>query len=103
MVLVNPLIKQDLFNRRIYFNDNTTRKDMDTCRAHSLAKKLIANAPAADVAPVAHGRWLDTDTFDHHCVHIYQCSNCRKEVADDYIDNHKFCLHCGAKMEGDNK
>lgn len=78
-------------------------QDMDTCRAYALAKKLIANAPAADVAPVAHGRWLDTDTFDHHCVHIYQCSNCRKEVADDYIDNHKFCLHCGAKMEGDKK
>lgn len=58
--------------------------------------------PAADVEPVRHGRWLDTDTFDFHCVHIYQCSNCLKEVADDYIDNHKFCLHCGTKMDGGN-
>lgn len=43
-------------------------------------------------------RWLDTDTFDHHCVHIYKCSACGKEVADDYITNHKYCLHCGSKM-----
>lgn len=46
-----------------------------------------------------HGKWLDTDTFDFHCVHIYQCSNYYKEVADDYISRHKYCLHCGALMD----
>lgn len=66
-------------------------------------KNAIYNAPAADVKPVQHGKWIDTDTFDFHCVHIYQCSNCSKEVADNYIDNHKFCLHCGAKMDGGNE
>ena len=60
----------------------------------------LNSQPAADVEPVRHGEWIDTDTFDFHCVHIYQCSNCGKEVADDYIDNHKFCLHFGAKMDG---
>lgn len=63
----------------------------------------ILEAPAADVEPVRHGKWIDTDTFDFHCVHIYQCSNCGKEVADDYISNHKFCLHCGAEMDEGNK
>lgn len=63
----------------------------------------IAKIPTADVAPVKHGEWLDTDTFDFHCIHIYQCSNCRREVADDYISCHKFCLHCGAIMDGGNK
>lgn len=47
-------------------------------------------------------RWLDTDTFDHHCVHIYKCSACGKEVADDYISYHKYCLHCGSKMYQEN-
>ena len=63
-------------------------------------RDMIDEAPTADVAPVVHGKWIDTDTFDFHCVHIYQCSNCHKEVADDYIDNHKYCLHCGAMMRG---
>jgi hypothetical protein len=78
-------------------------QDMDTCRAHALAKKLIANAPAADVVPVKHGRWLDMDVLDAHYQPVYKCSECGKEVADYYIDNHKYCLHCGAKMDGGNK
>ena len=64
---------------------------------------VVDSISGADVKPVQHGKWIDTDTFDFHCVHIYQCSNCGKEVADDYIDNHKFCLHCGADMSGGSK
>ena len=75
-------------------------QDMDTCRAHALAKKLIANAPSADVAPVVHGRWLDEDSFDFHGSLIYRCSVCNGTVADNYISCHKFCLHCGAQMDG---
>lgn len=59
----------------------------------------IDNLPTADVVEVKHGRWFDTDSFDHHYTPIYQCSVCRKEVADNYIDLHKYCLHCGAKMD----
>lgn len=56
---------------------------------------------SADVAPVVHGRWLDTGYYGHSKSPIYICSNCRKEVEDYYIKNHKFCLHCGARMDGD--
>lgn len=41
------------------------------------------------------GYWIDTDTFDNNLVHIYECSKCHKTVADDYINLHKYCLHCG--------
>ena len=41
------------------------------------------------------GTWIDTDTYDHNLVHIYECSKCHKTVADDYINLHKYCLHCG--------
>ena len=58
---------------------------------------------AADVAPVIHGRWLDTDSLDAHYTPIYKCSQCWKDVADHYIKEHKFCLHCGARMDGGNK
>ena len=56
----------------------------------------------ADYAEVKHGKWLITDSFDHHKTPIYQCSACRKEVADGYIQFHKHCLHCGTKMDGMN-
>ena len=41
------------------------------------------------------GYWIDTDTFDNNLVHIYECSKCHKTVADNYINLHKYCLHCG--------
>ena len=47
---------------------------------------------------ITHAHWIETDYFDHFKTPIYICSNCRKEVADNYIKNHKYCLHCGAKM-----
>lgn len=50
--------------------------------------------------PVRHGEWIDTGTFDSHYTPIYQCSGCWKEVADNFISCHKYCLHCGAKMDG---
>lgn len=48
---------------------------------------------------VRHGRWIETDYFDAHKVPIYECSVCFREVADHYIKCHKYCLHCGAKMD----
>lgn len=50
--------------------------------------------PAADVAPVVHGRWvLVNKAYDK-----YKCSNCG---ALDYITiGQKYCIYCGAKMDG---
>ena len=59
--------------------------------------------PAADVEPVRHGRWFDEDSFDAHGSPIYRCSECNRTVADSYISCHKFCLHCGTKMDGGNE
>ena len=56
--------------------------------------------PTADVVEVKHGQWLDTDNFSFHKTPIYQCSVCKREVTDNYICLHKYCLHCGAKMDG---
>ena len=57
--------------------------------------------PAADVDEVRHGFWIDTDRFDSFKTPIYQCSKCWKEVADNYIKYHKYCLHCGTEMDGE--
>lgn len=48
--------------------------------------------PAADVAPVRHGRWLYHTLIDGH-IHA-ECSECHKIRI---IDN--FCPNCGAKMD----
>lgn len=48
--------------------------------------------PAADVAPVVHGRWV---FGGDGCV---ICSKCNEEESNS---NHRnFCPNCGAKMNG---
>ena len=46
-----------------------------------------------------YGFWISTGFYDSHMNPIYQCSNCKKEVADYFIGDHKYCLHCGAEMK----
>lgn len=58
--------------------------------------EFIENAldfvPAADVAPVVHGRWV---FGGDGCV---ICSKCNEEESND---NHRnYCPNCGAKMDG---
>lgn len=66
----------------------------------------LEKLPAADVKPVVHGKWYDEDSFrltqqegGLHYAPIYRCSVCNKTVADHYISEHKYCLHCGAEMK----
>ena len=52
-----------------------------------------------EVGRVVHGKWINSGTYDAHKQPIYMCSACNGEVADYYIKKHKYCLHCGARME----
>jgi hypothetical protein len=60
--------------------------------------KHIEEAPAADVAPVRHGRWearKDVPGF----VNCSVCHDCN--IYDDWADGKKwkYCPDCGAKMD----
>lgn len=44
--------------------------------------KDVDAIPAADVAPVAHGRWISKN--DHGYEWVFVCSNC------DYVDGYPF-------------
>jgi len=54
-------------------------------------KSMVSNALTADVAPVAHGRWV------YHDDGVITCSECgNAESSDSY-----YCRYCGAKMDGE--
>ena len=54
----------------------------------------IENAPAADVVPVVHGRWLDNDDYMF-------CSNCGMQwnYCDNDTQDFNCCPNCGARMD----
>ena len=66
----------------------------------SLTTRLIDAQPAADVAPVRHGRWMTTDAYPHH---LY-CSVCYKTYAKNakWVNEldlpTNYCPNCGARM-----
>lgn len=56
--------------------------------------------PAADVAPVVHGRWMHEE-MKGGC-HIWRCSRCGRGTNYNPEGIDLYCYHCGAKMEVDN-
>ncbi len=67
---------------------------------------LAGKQPAADVAPVGHGRWEKTEDDFYMGLTIFKCSVCREEwVFEDMSDvdrlNYHYCPNCGARMDGE--
>lgn len=61
----------------------------------AVVQAAVRNIPAADVAPVRHGRWL------WNALAKPFCSECGVEtwIASNFaLPN--YCQHCGARMDG---
>ena len=57
----------------------------------------INSIPAADVAPVRHGRWMDAES-DDGCI-VWHCSVCSYPVKTiGGYPIYKYCPMCGARM-----
>lgn len=61
--------------------------------------EYVENIPAADVAPVRHGRWTDAESDDGGALwHCSMCSYPVKTIGGYPI--YKYCPMCGALMDG---
>lgn len=69
---------------------------------------MIDYEPAADVAPVVHGKWLNIDgdyTFAacSICETAYEVATeeeAEKGLWDAFMCSYRYCPSCGAKMDG---
>lgn len=71
--------------------------------AYSVALKEVLNCPAADVAPVVHGRWIHSRYEDcSEQFELVKCSLCNHEAyaMAFYVRGGNYCPSCGAKMDG---
>ena len=68
---------------------------METETDAAVVLRMIDDAPAADVTPMVHGRWIEG--FDE-----IKCSVCRREwsYCDNDTNTFNYCPNCGAKMDG---
>ena len=59
----------------------------------------IWSIPAADVAPVVHGRWVKDGRWPWHI-----CSECERQAPRNGYGHERlgaFCDSCGARMDGE--
>ena len=81
----------------------------DGCRfvyGNSTVKAIVSRimvTPAADVAPVVHGEWVEQVKIARKSninpLYYYQCSLCGVYLAK----RANFCPNCGAKMDGERR
>ena len=60
---------------------------------------IISEIPAADVAPVVHGRWSDAGfgELPKHAPYGWACSVCG---GISFNNEYVYCPNCGARMDG---
>lgn len=98
--------------RRFYLHERDGETNMEKLyllwgsdNALTTMEDIMSDIPAADVAPVVHGRWLPEDHKDkvsqteYHSYIWYHCSECGRRLIG-YRDPWEapYC-HCGAKMD----
>ena len=57
----------------------------------------LKDAPATDVAPVVHGRWVN---INREIEHMCKCSACDYRVSG-FWRRTPYCPNCGARMDGE--
>lgn len=93
-------IKAIVDSRNRYYNSASNQYLVGRCDGLDIAAGLLRVAPAADVAPVVHGRWemrptgMVTDTGPEYKAYCTVCNKPNKQYQPP------FCPHCGAKMDG---
>ena len=75
----------------------------DGCTASNIA--ALKSIPAADVAPVVHGRWIIGDGDDDFDVKCSVCGwtdifdVCGIGMVKSVVAEMHYCTHCGAKID----
>ena len=91
-------IRKDVLTR-VYME-----KGKDKLRLATVINELEM-LPAADVAPVVHGRWIPerhkdrVSQTEYHSYTWYHCSECGRRLIGYRDPREALYCHCGAKMD----
>jgi len=98
---MDEYIKRESFMKRLCERCNEEMSESPCEPSDCFAREVIKTFPAADVAPVRHGRWVDRIVDENEVIQPwmkrYYCSECLEGGNQSWF---KFCPNCGAKMDG---
>ena len=90
LIDANNLI-EEIREERCYNCRNFKDMECDYCGTADTIY-MIEDMPAADVAPVVHGRWIRYPDCG-----VTKCSNCGWSIEECWDSD--YCPHCGAQMD----
>lgn len=103
---------QDEINkqRKFYLHERDGETDLEKLyllwgsdNAMTTMEDIISDIPAADVAPVVHGRWIRQPS-DIGTIDVEECSVCGCGMTErNQFWNARCCPNCGARMDGEEK
>nr|DAP84108.1 MAG TPA: DNA-directed RNA polymerase [Caudoviricetes sp.] len=77
-------------------------EDAEYAHGWNAAIEMIEATPAADVAEVRHGEWINTGAYV--CgEYEFECTECGYTNWHTSEANEKYCPGCGARMDGDKE
>ena len=90
--------------RRFYLHERDGETDIEKLyllwgsdNALTTMEDIMSDIPAADVAPVVHGKWISKG---YVCgENEWKCSNCGETEWRTSSSRMKYCMFCGAKMD----
>lgn len=88
--LLKEISQQKAMSTHSFPRRHFTVNDVLTC---------IKTAPAADVAPVVHGKWISCFEDWRKQIEGDKCTACGFEHYGTNIKNYNYCPNCGAKMD----
>ena len=75
---------------------NLVYKHQELCKA---VESVFTDAPAADVAPVVHGKWVVGGVHGNGVIGNWKCDICKGVSLKETL----YCPNCGAKMDLEDK
>ena len=95
-------IERETLVERLTRNLNACNPGTFSEMCYQDAINTVTAFPAADVAPVRHGRWVHD--YYENCsenFEIVKCTNCghKAYAVAFYVKSGNYCPNCGAKMD----
>ena len=95
---MDEYIKRESFMKRFCERCNEEMSESPCEPPDCFAREVIKTFPAADVAPVRHGRWIEKEKYTFGIM--YDCSLCENRILDNG-HSWNYCPNCGARMAED--
>ena len=94
--------REDVMQKFADFVKRSNNSDFVPAPTWNQAVQIVEDIPAADVAPVRHGKWIHEKIESaESSIGFFLTSTCECSLCHTFVQQEsKYCPNCGAEMRG---